>query len=106
MQEWWQNLRADVAIFGVCGGMLAFAIKPTRKIGQGFLSVFAGLIVAVTGTPYIDHYWQIPSQSMFAGVAFILGLTALTLIRAVTNAKTVYRFASDFIQWCASRGNP
>lgn len=78
-----QNIRADVAVFGLCGGLTAYALKPTRKLAPGFMQVFGGLMAAITGTPFVNLYWAIPNDQLYAGVAFILGLSGLGIIRGV-----------------------
>lgn len=78
-----QNIRADVAVFGLCGGLTAYALKPTRKFAPGFVQVFGGLMVSITGTPFVNLYWPIPNDQLYAGVAFILGLSGLGIIRGV-----------------------
>ena len=83
LSEVWDSIRADVAVFGLCGGVMAFALKPTRKFAPAFVQVVGGLLVAVTGTPFINLWWPIPNESLFAGVAFMLGISGLGIIRGV-----------------------
>lgn len=81
--EWADNIRGDVAVFGLCGGIIAFALRPTRRFAPGFVQIFGGLIVAVTGTPFVNLWWPIPNDSLFAGVAFLLGVSGLGIIRGI-----------------------
>lgn len=83
LPEWVENIRADVALFGLFGGLIAFARKPTRKFAPGFVQVFGGLIVAITGTPFVDLWWKIPNDQLYAGIAFLLGVSGLGIIRGI-----------------------
>lgn len=83
LSELAENIRADVAVFGLCGGLCAFALKPTRKLAPGFLQIGGGLLVAITGTPFVNLYWPIANDQLYAGIAFILGLSGLGCIRAI-----------------------
>jgi hypothetical protein len=83
LPEWAQNIRADVAVFGAAGGIIAFALKPTRRFAPAFVQVFGGFCVAVVGTPFINLWWPIPSDQLYAGVAFLLGVSGLGIIRGI-----------------------
>lgn len=82
--EWLTSIRSDVAVFGVSGAIISFALKPTRKLAPAFVQVFGGFIVAVTGTPYVNYCWPIPTDPMYAGIAFLLGISGLGVIRGIS----------------------
>lgn len=81
--EWWDTLRFDVLAFGAAGSIVGFAIKPTRKFAPGFVQVFGGLCIAVAGTPYVDLWWKIPNDQLYAGIAFLIGVSGLAIIKAI-----------------------
>jgi hypothetical protein len=81
--EWWQQLRFDVMTFGLFGAILGFALKPTRKFALGFAQVFGGWCTAMVGTPIVNHLWPIPSNDMYAGIAFLIGLSGLGILRGL-----------------------
>lgn len=83
LSELLENVRADVAVFGLFGSIVGFALKPTRKFAPGFVQVFGGLCVAVTGTPFVDLWWKIPNDQLYAGIAFLIGVSGLGIIRGI-----------------------
>lgn len=76
MQRWIESLDAKLAIAGLMGGILALAVRPTKSIWGGFITIIAGLGCAIYITPLVNHLLNLP-EDLLGGLGFLVGLAAL-----------------------------
>lgn len=76
MQNWLDSIDAKLALAGTAGAIVALAVRPTRTVWGGFLTVFSGLASAVYVTPFINHFASLP-ENLYGGLGFCVGICAM-----------------------------
>lgn len=76
MQHWLDSIDAKLALAGIAGSVVALAVRPTKSVWGGFLTVFAGLSSAVYITPFVNHFAKLP-ENLYGGLGFTVGLCAM-----------------------------
>lgn len=78
MKEYLDDLDTKLAVAGLAGALVAIAIRPTKTVWGGFLTLFAGLACSVYVTPLINHFLSLP-ENLYGGLGFLTGLASLPM---------------------------
>ncbi|MBN8887574.1 MAG: hypothetical protein J0I77_17755 [Rudaea sp.] len=80
------GIKLGTAVFGFAGGIVSLAFVKDLSRTQAILAVFVGLITAIAITPMIAEWTGLKSAGVENGVAFVIGLCAMSALPAAKNA--------------------
>lgn len=80
------GLKLGTAVFGFAGAVISLAFVRDLTRTQAALAVFVGLVTAVAVTPMIAEWTGLKSTGVENGVAFVIGLTAMSALPAARSA--------------------
>lgn len=79
------GVKVSYALAGFFGGVVSLYFIQGLTRPKAYLSVLAGLVTATYGTPAACVYFGIAQTEYKTGLAFVLGLTAMSLLPAVSS---------------------
>jgi hypothetical protein len=79
------GIKVSYALAGFFGGVVSLYFLQGLTRTRAWISVLAGLLTATYGTPVACIYFNINQTEYQTGLAFVLGLTAMSVLPAVTS---------------------
>ena len=80
------GIKLGTSVFGFAGGIVSLAFVKDLTRTQAVLAVLVGLVTAIAITPLISEWTGLKSAGVENGVAFVIGLCAMSALPAARNA--------------------